>query len=50
MAHKEILLDFDEAETNGFKSSFGNDVSNVLRGCSVHFLRLAMRVYNYIGS
>ena len=43
-AHKEILLDFDEAEANGFQSSFGNNVSNLFRGCSVHFLRSAMRV------
>ena len=43
-AHKEILLDFDEAEANGFRLSFGNDVSNLFRGCSVHSLRSAMRV------
>ena len=43
-AHKEIILDFDEAEANGFQSSFGNNVSNLFRGCSVHFLRSAMRV------
>ena len=43
-AHKEILLDFDEAEANGFQLSFGNDVSNLFEGCSVHFLRSAMRV------
>lgn len=36
-AHKEILLNFDEAEANGFISSFENDVSNLLRGCGVHF-------------
>ena len=44
IAHKEILLDFDEAEANGFQSSFGNNVSNLFRACSVHFLRSAMRV------
>ena len=43
-AHKEILLDFDKAEANGFQSSFGNNVSNLSRGCSVHFLRSGMRV------
>jgi len=43
-AHKEILLDFDEREANGFQLSFGNNVSNLFRGCSVHFLRSAMRV------
>ena len=32
-AHKEILLDFDEAEANGFQTSFGNNVSNLFRGC-----------------
>ena len=49
-AHKEILLDFDEAEANGFKSSFGNDVSNLLRGCAVHFLRSAMKVGKLVNS
>jgi len=37
-------LDFNEAEANGFQSSFGSNVSNLFRGCSVHFLRSAMRV------
>ena len=42
-AHKEILIDFDDAEANAFTENFG-DVSNILRGCSVHFLRSAMQV------
>ena len=29
-AHKEIMLDFDEAEANGFKESFGEEVTNIL--------------------
>jgi len=29
-AHKEILLDFNEAEASGFQSSFGNNVSKGL--------------------
>ena len=43
-AHKEILLDFDNAEANAFIDTFGMEVSNLLRGCEVHFLRFAMRV------
>ena len=35
--HKEILVDFDEAEANAFTENF-EDVSNILHGCSVHFL------------
>ncbi|MCY3928218.1 MAG: hypothetical protein OXG81_08075, partial [Acidobacteria bacterium] len=42
--HKEILLDFDDAESNGFTQAFGKSIANILRGCSVHFLRSAMRV------
>ena len=43
-AHKEILVDFDDAESNAFATSFGQELLNVLRGCAVHFLRSAMRV------
>ena len=43
-AHKEILLDFAESEANAFEESFGSSVSNLLRGCSVHFIRSAMRI------
>ena len=42
--HKEILLDFDDAEANDFTQVFGKNIANILRGCSVHFLRSAMRV------
>jgi len=42
--HKEILMDFDDAEANAFIESFGRDMSNIQRGCSVHFIRSAMRV------
>ena len=42
--HKEILLDFDEAESNAFSEAFGKEIKNILRGCSVHFFRSAMRV------
>ena len=31
--HKEILLDFDDAEANGFTQAFGKSIANVLRGC-----------------
>lgn len=33
--YKEILLDFDESEAKVF---------NILRGCSVHFIRSTMRM------
>ena len=49
-AHKEILVDFDDAEANAFTESFGNDVTNILRGCFVHFLRSAMRVAKLVNS
>ena len=42
--HKEILLDFDDAESRAFIDTFGEPISNLLRGCSVHFIRSAMRV------
>ena len=42
-AHKEILLDA-ESEANAFEESFGSSVSNLLRGCSVHFIRSAKRI------
>ena len=42
--HKEILLDFDEAESNAFNEAFGKEINNILRGCSVHFLHSAMHV------
>jgi len=48
--HKEILLDFDEAEANGFKEAFGEEVSNILRGCSIHFIRSAMRIAKLVNS
>ena len=43
-AHKEILIDFADAEANAFVESFGQPISNLLRGCSVHFIRSALRV------
>ena len=42
--HKEILLDFDDAESRAFIDTFGEPISNLLRGCSVHFIRSAMCV------
>ena len=44
VAHKEILLDFDVAEANGFHEAFGVEIANLFRGCSVHFIRSALRV------
>ena len=49
-AHKEILVDFDDAEANAFMECFGKDVSNILRGCAVHFVRSAMRVAKLVNS
>ena len=49
-AHKEILLDFAESEANAFEQSFGSSVSNLLRGCSVHFIRSAMRIAKIVNS
>ena len=49
-AHKEILLDFDDAEANAFQESFGNTVMSLIRGCSVHFMRSAMRVAKVVNS
>ena len=48
--HKEILLDFDDAEANAFQESFGNSVMSLIRGCSVHFMRSAMRVAKVVNS
>ena len=47
-AHKEILPDSDEEESNTSLESFGNKVKhNVFRGCTVHFKRLAIHVVNF---
>ena len=43
-AHKEILLDFDDAEASGFREAFGAEITNLFRGCFVHFIRSSMRV------
>ena len=29
-AHKEVLVDYDDAESNAFVASFGQELSNVL--------------------
>lgn len=42
--HKEILLDFDESEAKVFIENFGHSITNILRGCSVHFIRSTMRM------
>ena len=49
-SHKEILVDFADAEANAFQASFGKDVAYILRGCRVHFLRSAMRVAKQVNS
>jgi hypothetical protein len=42
---KEILVDFDDAQANGFRKAMGEEVANkVLRGCKVHWLRSVQRV------
>jgi len=50
MAHKEILLDFDEAEASGFRDAFGEEITNLFRGCSVHFIRSSMRVARQVNT
>ena len=42
--HREVLLDFDDAEADAFIDSFGKNITNIIRGCSVHFMQSAMRV------
>ena len=37
-AHKEVLVDFDDAEANAFTENFGREMSNILHGCSVQFI------------
>ena len=46
--HKEFLRDFDDAEASTFTQAFGADIANVIRGCSVHFLRSAMHVPKFV--
>ena len=48
--HKEILLDYDNAESQAFMDTFGEPISNLLRGCSVHFIHSAMRVAKLVNS
>ena len=49
-SHKEILLDFDDAEANVFQESFDEDIMRIIRGCHVHFLCSAMRVAKVVNS
>jgi len=48
--HKEILMNFDDAEGNAFIESFGRDMSNIQRGCPVHFIRSAMQIAKQFNS
>jgi len=49
--HKEILLDFDDAESRAFIDTFGEPVSNLLCGCSaVYFICSAIRVAKLVNS
>ena len=48
--HKEILLDFDDAQSRAFIDTFGEPVSNLLRGCSVHFICSAKREAKLVNS
>ena len=49
-AHKEVLLDFAESEANAFEQSIDSSVGNLLHGCSVHFIRPAVRIAKIINS
>ena len=48
--HKEILLDFNDAESRAFMDTFGEPISNLLHGCSVYFICPAMHVANLVNS
>lgn len=42
---KQIVVDFDDAEYNGFSQVLGKDLAEkLLRGCSVHWMRSANKV------
>jgi len=43
-AHKEILLDFNEGESNAFQESFGNKVASLIRGCAVDLQSVLQRL------
>ena len=48
---KQILVDFDDAEYNGFVDVLGKDVAEkVVRGCSVHWMRSVNRVAKMVCS
>ena len=50
-SHKEILVDFADAEANAFQASFGKeDASCILRGSCVHALQSAMRGAKQVNS
>ena len=49
-AHKEVSLDFDDAEANAFQETFNEEIMSIVRGCSVHFMRSAMRVAKVVNS
>ena len=36
-SHKEILMDFADAEVIAFQASFGKDIACILRECRIHF-------------
>ena len=38
------MVDFEDTESNAFAASLGQELLSIVRGCSVHFLRSAMRV------
>ena len=48
--HKEILLDFDDDESRAFIDTFGEPASDLLRGCSIHFIHSAMCVAKLVNS
>ena len=37
-AHKEILIDSDDAKANAFVKSFGQPISNLLHGCTLYLI------------
>jgi hypothetical protein len=48
-ALKQIMVDFDDAEYNGFVEVLGKDIAEaVIRGCSVHWIRSVDRVADLV--
>ena len=47
---KKLLLDFSDAKSQTFMDTFGEPISNLLHGCSVHFIHSAMCIAKLVDS